>query len=156
LAARENAWTPTPKLRKGIRMSGPPSRGDSLMRAYLLFIAVGLMPIALSYGIDPAAVLPKVLDIRVESTDQTQIFRALMCLYLGCSVFWAIAAFKPAWQRTAVTWGVFFMFSLAIGRTISLIVDGPASRLLDLYLALEIFGGVLGLIVLAYSRKSAG
>jgi hypothetical protein len=43
------------------------------------------------------------------------------------------------------------MVSLAIGRTISLVVDGPASRLLDLYLVLEIFAGVLGLIVLAYA-----
>jgi len=136
-------------------MSGHPSRGNSLMRAYLLFIAVGLMPIALSYGVNPAAVLPKVLDIRVDGADQTQIFRALMFLYLGCSVFWGTAAFKPAWQRTAVIWGVFFMFSLATGRIISLIVDGPASRLLDFYLAAEIFGGVLGLIVLAYARKSA-
>jgi hypothetical protein len=136
-------------------MSGHTSRGDSLLRAYLLFIAVGLMPIALSYGINPAAVLPKVLDIRVESTDQTQIFRALMCLYLGCAVFWVTAAFKPAWQRTAVIWGVFFMFSLAIGRIISLIADGPASSLLNLYLAAEIFAGVLGLIVLRYCRKSA-
>ena len=41
-----------------------------------------------------------------------------------------------------------FNFSLAIGRVISLAVDGPASRLLDLYLGLEIFGGVL-----AYVRK---
>ena len=46
-----------------------------------------------------------------------------------------------------------FNFSLAIGRVISLAVDGPASRLLDLYLGLEIFGGLLGLAVLAYVRK---
>jgi len=38
---------------------------------------------------------------------------------------------------------------------ISLVVDGPASRLLDLYLGLEIMGGLLGLAVLAYARKSA-
>jgi hypothetical protein len=133
------------------RMTERPPRSDTLMQAYLLFIAVGLMPIALSYGVDPAGVLPRALNIRVEGVDQTQIFRALMGLYLGCSAFWAIAAFKPDWQRVAVIFGVFFMFSLAIGRTISLVVDGPASRLLDLYLVLEIFAGVLGLIVLAYA-----
>jgi hypothetical protein len=38
---------------------------------------------------------------------------------------------------------------------ISLIVDGPASWLLDLYLALEISGGLLGLAALGYARKSA-
>jgi hypothetical protein len=136
-------------------MADVPPRSNTLMQAYLLFIAVGLMPVALSYGMNPAVVLPRALNISVEGADQTQIFRALMGLYLGCSAFWAIAAFKADWQRVAVIWGVFFMFSLAVGRTISLIVDGPASRLLDLYLALEIFAGVLGLIVLAYAGTSA-
>ena len=128
---------------------------DKLERAYLLFVAVTLIPIALSYGIDPASVLPKVLDIRVEGTDQTQIFRALMCLYLGSSAFWAIAAFTPEWRRGAVVWAIVFCFSLAIGRLISLLIDGPASRLLDVYLALEVLGGLLGLAVLAKSGKSA-
>ena len=124
-----------------------------MMRLYLLLVAVLLVPIALSYGIDPASVLPKLLNITVEGTDQTQIFRALMCLYLGASTFWAIAAFKPAWQRVAVIWAVFFAFSLAVGRVISLVVDGPASRLLDIYLAVEILGGLLGLAVLAASNS---
>lgn len=134
----------------------PDRQSNKLMRAYLLFIAVALVPIALSYGVDPAGVLPRFLNISVQGVDQTQIFRALMCLYLAASAFWAIAAFKADWQRVAVIWGVFFMFSLALGRTISLLVDGPASRLLDVYLAAEIFGGVLGLIVLAYARRTAG
>ena len=128
---------------------------NTLMQAYLLFIAIGLLPVALSYGLNPAAVLPQALNISVEGTDQTQIFRALMGLYLGCSAFWAIAAFKPHWQRVAVIFGVFFMFSLAAGRTISLIVDGSASRLLDLYLILEIFAGSLGLVVLACAGDRA-
>jgi hypothetical protein len=137
------------------RMAGKSVRSESLMRAYLLLVAVLLVPIALSYGIAPATVLPKALDISVSGADQTQIFRALMCLYLAASVFWAIAAFKPDWQSIAVIWAVFFCFSLALGRVISLVVDGPASLLLDVYLALEIFGGLLGLAVLAYARNEA-
>jgi len=136
-------------------MAGKTACSESLMRAYLLLVTVLLVPIALSYGIAPATVLPKALDISVSGADQTQIFRALMCLYLAASVFWAIAAFKPDWQRIAVIWAVFFCFSLALGRVISLVVDGPASLLLDVYLALEIIGGLLGLAVLAYARKEA-
>ena len=128
-------------------------RSERMMRAYLLLVAVLLVPIALSYGIAPAMVLPKFLNITVEGTDQTQIFRALMCLYLAASTFWAIAAFTRAWQRVAVVWAVFFALSLAIGRVISLVVDGPASRVLDLYLGLEVLGGLLGLAVLVYARK---
>lgn len=78
-----------------------------------------------------------------------------MCLYLAASALWAIAAFKPDWRRIAMIWAVFFFFSLAIGRVISLVVDGPTSLLLDVYLGLEIFGGLLGLAVLAYARKAA-
>jgi hypothetical protein len=137
------------------RMAGKSARSESLMTAYLLLVAVLLVPIALSYGIAPATVLPKALDISVSGADQTQICRALMCLYLAASVFWAIAAFKPDWQSIAVIWAVFFCFSLALGRVISLVVDGPASLLLDVYLALEIFGGLLGLAVLAYARNEA-
>lgn len=124
-----------------------------MMRFYLLFFAVLIVPIALSYGIDPAAVLPKFLNIEVEGTDQTQIFRALMCLYLGASIFWAIAAFKPEWRRVAVIWAVFFSLSLAIGRVISVVVDGPPSRLLDLYLVVEVLGGLCGIALLMREPK---
>ncbi len=40
----------------------------------------------------------------------------------------AIAAFTPSWRHVAVIWAVFFAFSLAIGRILSLIVDGMPSR----------------------------
>jgi hypothetical protein len=62
------------------RMTEQNRRSETLTRAYLLVIAAVLVPIALSYGIAPAALLPKVLDISVQGADQTQIFRALMCL----------------------------------------------------------------------------
>ena len=124
-----------------------------MMRFYLLCMAVLIVPIALSYGIDPAAVLPKFLNIEVVGTDQTQIFRALMCLYLGASIFWAIAAFKPEWRRVAVIWAVFFALSLAVGRVISVVVDGPPSRLLDLYLAVEVLAGLWGVALLIRESK---
>jgi hypothetical protein len=116
-------------------------------------MAVLIVPIALSYGIDPAAVLPKFLNIEVEGTDQTQIFRALMCLYLGASIFWVIAAFKPEWRRVAVIWAVFFALSLAVGRVISLVVDGRPSRLLDVYLVLEVLAGLWGIALLIRESK---
>jgi len=124
------------------------------MRFYLLLIVFLIVPIALNYGLAPARSLPEVLDISVSGTDQIHVFRALMCLYLGAAVFWAIAAFTPAWQRTAVIWGVFFAFSLAIGRLISLAVDGQPSLLLLVYLGLEIAGGLLGLAILAVEQEA--
>ena len=39
-----------------------------------------LFPPALSYGINPAAVLPKTMTIAVEGTDQTEMLRAIMAI----------------------------------------------------------------------------
>jgi hypothetical protein len=104
------------------------------MKLYLVTVAVVLVPVALSYGVDPAAILPKFMNIKVEGTDQTHILRALMCLYFGMSAFCIVAAFTPGWGRVAVIWAVFFMFSLVAGRVLSLMVDGMPSRVFLLYL----------------------
>jgi hypothetical protein len=54
-----------------------------------------------------------------------------------------------------VIWVVFFAFSIAVGRVISLIVDGRPSALLLIYLGLEIAAGLLGLFILSVAdRKS--
>jgi hypothetical protein len=42
-----------------------------MMKLFLLFVAAILVPPALSYGIDPAAVLPESMTIAVAGTDQT-------------------------------------------------------------------------------------
>jgi hypothetical protein len=120
-----------------------------MMKLYLVTVAVVLVPVALSYGVDPAAILPKFMNISVEGTDQTHILRALMCLYLGMSAFCMIAAFTPEWRHVAVIWAVFFMFSLVAGRMLSLMIDGMPSRIFLLYLAVEVFAGLWGLLVLA-------
>jgi hypothetical protein len=124
-----------------------------MMRLYLLVVAAILVPPALSYGIDPAAVLPKTMTIAVEGTDQTEMLRAIMGLYFGMSAFCVIAAFTPAWRHVAVIWAVFFMYSIALGRILSLIVDGIPSRVLLLYMAVELTGGTIGLILLARERR---
>jgi hypothetical protein len=106
-----------------------------MKKLFLLVAGVFLIPVALSYGVDPAATLPMTMNVTVEGTDQTHIFRALACLYLGMVAFCLIAAFvQPSWQHVAVIWAVFFAYSLAIGRFISLIVDGIPSPMLLFYL----------------------
>jgi len=126
-----------------------------MTKLFLLVAGVFLIPVALSYRVDPAATLPKFMNITVEGTDQTHIFRALGCLYLGMVTFCIIAAFTPEWRRVAVIWAVFFAYSLAIGRVLSLIVDGMPSRMLLFYLAVELAVGTLGLFVLERERRKA-
>src|SRR5262245_64974430 len=57
---------------------------QDMTKSFLLVAGVFLIPVALSYGVDPAATLPKFMNITVENTDQAHIFRALGCLYLVC------------------------------------------------------------------------
>jgi hypothetical protein len=119
---------------------------------FLLLSGLGLSVVGLSYGISPAGILPKVLAISEIGRDLLHIFRALTCLYLGISVFWIMAAFKPAWTRPAVISFIFFMAGLASGRIVSIAADGIPSALL-LYLGLELGMVLLGFYVLAKRGK---
>lgn len=119
-----------------------------MTRFYLLFSAAGLFVIALSYGVDPAAVLPKLLDLSVEGTDLTHIFRAVMGLYLGMIVLWVLGAFRSDLTRVAVIAEIVFMLGLASGRVLSILVDGLPSMLLIAYAVAEIAMGSWGILVL--------
>ena len=122
-----------------------------MMKLFLLVAGVFLFPVALSYGVDPAVTIPKFMNFTVEGTDQTHIFRALMGLYLGMVTFCIIAAFTPEWRHVAVIWA--FAHSLAAGRILSLIVDGMPSPILLFYMAVELIGGTLGLLVLSREKR---
>ena len=127
---------------------------QNMMKFFLLFAGVFLIPVALTYGLDPAATLPKFMNITVEGTDLTHIFRALGCLYLGMVAFCFIAAFTPEWRHVAVIWAVFFAYSLALGRILSLIVDGRPSHMLLFFLAVELVVGTVGLVLLNRERNT--
>ena len=119
-----------------------------MARSYLLFSAIGLTAVALSYGIAPAYVLPKLMDLTIDGTDLTHIFRAIMGLYLGMIVLWLVGAFRSDFARAAVISEIFFMFGLAGGRLLSIAVDGMPSILLVLYTVVEIAFGIWGVVVL--------
>ena len=63
-------------------------------RAFLIFCAVGLVPIALGYGAKPSTSLDVLFGITVDTTNLTHIMRAVMGLYLGMVVIWVLGAFK--------------------------------------------------------------
>ena len=119
-----------------------------MARFYLLFSAAGLVVIALSYGVAPAEILPKLLDVTVDGTDLTHIFRAIMGLYMGMIVLWVLGAFQANLTGAAVIAEIVFMIGLFLGRVLSIIVDGVPSILLVLYAILEITMGLWGVLVL--------
>jgi len=117
-------------------------------RLYLLVSAAGLTAVALGYGVAPATVLPKLLDITVEGIDLTHVFRAIMGLYLGMIVLWVLGAFRPSLTRAAVIAEIAFMSGLAVGRVLSIVVDGMPSIALVGYTGVEIAMAAWGMLVL--------
>lgn len=120
----------------------------NIRQVFLIVTAIGLTPIALSYGLAPNTSLGFLFDISVPNVNGTHIFRAVMGLYLALVVFWIIGAYRAEVRQAALYSLVVFMLGLAAGRTLSLVVDGMPNWLLVLYLVLELCIGIVGLRLL--------
>jgi hypothetical protein len=120
----------------------------SARQIYLLVCAVGIIPIALSYGLAPQTSLGFLFGIDVPAPNGVHIFRAVMGLYLALAVFWFIGFRKVSVRQSAIWSAVIFMLGLAAGRVLSLLVDGPANWLLETYLLLELAFGGVGILML--------
>lgn len=90
--------------------------------ASLTIILVGL-----SYGLCPSLFLPLLFDVKVENVDLSHVFRAMMGLYLGFASYWIIGVFKEEHWRGATLSSIVFMGGLAIGRMVSILIDGIPS-----------------------------
>jgi hypothetical protein len=123
----------------------------NIRQIFLLVTAIGLTPIALSYGLVPQKSLSYLFDVSVSNINGSHIFRAVMGLYLALLSFWIVGAFRVQLRQAALYSLVVFMLGLALGRVLSLVVDGMPNLLLIGYLGLELIFGILGLILLKKS-----
>lgn len=114
----------------------------------LLIVGIGLIPIALFYGVAPEKTLYLVYGFTVENVNQIHIFRGIMGLYIGQLSLWLFGAFYPVLRRPALYSLVFFMLGIAIGRILSILIDGIPHWTLIAYLLLEIAFGFIGFILL--------
>ena len=126
----------------------------NIRQMFLLVVAIGLLPIALSYGLIPQKSLSYLFDITVSDPNSIHIFRAVMGLYLALIIFWLIGAFKVQVRQAALYSLIVFMFGLAAGRILSLIIDGMPHWLLAVYLVLELVFGVLGILLIKKSDNA--
>jgi len=116
-------------------------------RAFLIFCAVGLVPIALGYGAKPSVSLDALFGITVDTINLAHIMRAVMGLYLGMVAFWLWGAFRPSLTGPALAGCAVFMLGLAAGRILSFIVDGMPHWLLVVYAVLEIVLGLIAVVL---------
>ena len=124
-------------------------------KVFLLFAAAGLTPIALSYGVRPSASIPFLFGFPAEDMHAVHVFRAVMGLYLAQASFWIAGAIKPSLTTPALWSVVIFMWGLAIGRLLSLAVDGVPNLILLIYLVLEIGFGIVGWMLLRRDSAKA-
>ena len=124
-------------------------------KIFLLAAAMGLVPIALGYGLMPELSIPALYQVEVSGTSNVHIFRAVMGLYLGMVVLWLMGVRSERFQQPAILSLVVFMLGLAAGRVLSMVLDGMPHPLLALYAALEVGFGVIGIMLLRSSTESA-
>lgn len=96
---------------------------------HLLISVIVIIPAALMYGLFPEEILPNLLEIKAFSTDLKNIFRAIMCLYLGVATIWVFGILKPSYWKFATLLTIVFMGSLSLGRALSMVIDGMPSIL---------------------------
>ena len=88
-----------------------------------LIVSISIViPTAIIYG-SPSA-LPNYLDIQVNSIDLSNMLKAIMCLYFGISLVWILGIWKTKYWKIATKLDMLFMMSIAIGRALSMLIDG--------------------------------
>ncbi len=117
-------------------------------KAYLLISAVALTPVALSYGVVPELSLGWLFGISVDVPNGAHIFRGIMGLYLGMAALWILGAMNERYERAAILSEIFFMSGLALGRLLSVLVDGQPHWLLVGYIVVEVVLAVAGIALL--------
>ena len=131
---------------------------DQARRFFLLAMCLGLVPVALSYGVMPEQSLPFIYGISDPDLPTRHIFRAVMGLYLGMICFWLAGALRSG-LRIPALWTVFvFVTGIGLGRVLSLGLDGWPAPILVVYLIAEIAlaGTSLVLITRSTNRTDAG
>ncbi len=81
-----------------------------------------VVPTAIIYG--SPTILPEYLDIQVNTIDLSNMLKAIMCLYLGISIVWIMGIWKTEYWKIATKLNILFMISLAIGRALSMLMNG--------------------------------
>ena len=119
----------------------------------LLLIAPGVLAVSLSYGLYPEITLKYLYDIEVNSANLANIFRAIMGLYIALSIFWVAGAFNKS-LRLAALWSMtIFMTGIALGRILSIIIDGFPYPIFLFYTVIEIFSALMGYFLIKYRNE---
>ena len=109
-----------------------------------LYISISVVTTAaLVYGFQPDLLF----EVSVQTTDESNIYKAIMGLYLCFAAFWVIGLKQTSYWKAATISNMLFMLGLASGRLIGFVIDGMPSAVLLLGTV-----GELTLALYAYSQ----
>ena len=116
-------------------------RNKTLLNLHFYISIPTVIVVALVYGFKPNWLL----DIQPKTTDELNVYKAIMGIYLAFASFWCLALIQNQYWKTATVSNILFMLGLAFGRLLSFALDGMPSLLL-------VFGcfGELTLALYAY------
>jgi len=89
---------------------------------HLLISVLIVLPTGIIYGLP--SILSQRLNIQVNTIDLSNMLKAIMCIYIGVSIIWFIGIWKKEYWKRATELNILFMLTLAIGRALSMIIDG--------------------------------
>ncbi len=112
-----------------------------LKNLHLIISSVIVISVAFIYGFQPNLLF----DVTINSTDEANIFKAIMGLYLAFASLWIVAIFKNGYWEIATISNIIFMLGLGLGRIVSLILDGKPSTIFVIGLVGELILGFYAL-----------
>ncbi len=117
---------------------------------HLVISVIVVVPTSVIYGFN----LSFPIDIQPESIDEYNFNKAIMGLYLLFALLWTLGIFKKTYWFPASISNTVFMFGLALGRLLSIFIDGEPSKSYTVGTLGELILGVYGLWVLNRFKKA--
>ena len=123
---------------------------DFINKIHLIISVLVVIPIAFIYGFYPDFQF----NIILNTIDEYNVFKTIMCLYIGFSILWSLGIFKPNYLKIALITNLVFMLSLGFGRLLSFILDGMPTNIYLFGAFAELLLGFYGIWVLKkYNKK---
>ena len=126
------------------------TKQDFIYKIHLVISVFIVIPVAVIYGFKPELSF----DMFLETIDERNFYKAIMGLYLGFSALWILGVFKANYLKTAIITNIIFMFGLACGRVLSILIDGIPTYGYIYGTIGELFLGIYGVWVLNNIRAS--
>lgn len=129
------------------------NKTNTISKNYHLIISfLALVPTGIIYGTKP--LVTQIFDIQVNTIDISNMLRAIMCLYLIVCFVLFLGIFKSKYWKTATQLNIIFMLSLAIGRVLSILLDGMPTQALIIAMIVEFVLGFLSIYQLNRFRSN--